>query len=42
MEIKKLLKEAREIWGEEKLSLGEIIVRMEKFLVTYVVGSEML
>ncbi len=30
MEIKKLLQEARKIWGEEKLSLGEIIVRMGK------------
>ncbi len=30
MEIKKLLREAREIWGEERLTLGEIIVRMGK------------
>ncbi len=30
MEIKKLLQQAREIWGEEKLTLGEIIVRMGK------------
>jgi len=30
MKIRALLKEARKIWGEEKLSLGEIIVRMGK------------
>jgi hypothetical protein len=30
MKVKTLLKEARKIWGEEKLSLGEIIVRMGK------------
>lgn len=30
MEIKKLLREAREIWDEERLTLGEIIVRMGK------------
>ena len=30
MEIEKLLKEAREIWGEERLTLREIIVRMGK------------
>ncbi len=30
MEIKKLLQEARDIWGEEKLTVGEIIVRMGK------------
>ena len=40
MEIKELLKEGEEIWGEKKLSLAQIIVRMGKFLVTFVVGSE--
>ncbi len=30
MEIKKLLKQAREIWGDERLTLSEIIVRMGK------------
>jgi len=30
MEIKELLKTAREIWGEQKLSLSQIIVRMGK------------
>jgi len=30
MKVKTLLKEARKIWGEERLSLGEIIVRMGK------------
>lgn len=30
MEIKELLKTSREIWGEEKLSLSQIIVRMGK------------
>ncbi len=30
MEIKELLKQSREIWGEEKLLLGQIIVRMGK------------
>jgi hypothetical protein len=32
MEIKKLLNESREIWGKEKLSLAQIIVRMGKVL----------
>ncbi len=30
MEIKKLLKQAREIWGEERLNLSQIIIRMGK------------
>jgi hypothetical protein len=30
MEIKKLLNESREIWGDKKLSLSEIIVKMGK------------
>ncbi len=30
MEIKNLLKKSREIWGNEKLSLAKIIVRMGK------------
>ena len=30
MEIKKLLEKSREIWGEEKLLLAQIIVRMGK------------
>jgi len=30
MEIKELLQQGREIWGEEKRSLSEIIVRMGK------------
>ena len=30
MEIDNLLKEAREIWGEEKLNLQEIAIRMGK------------
>ena len=30
MEIKNLLQEARQIWGSEKLSLSQIIVRMGK------------
>jgi hypothetical protein len=30
MEIKNLLKEGREIWGNKKLTLSEIIVRMGK------------
>lgn len=30
MEIKELLKEGREIWGNDKLSLSQIIVRMGK------------
>lgn len=30
MEIKKLLQRAREIWGNERLSLSQIIVRMGK------------
>ncbi len=30
MEIKKLLQDGREIWGDEKLSLSQIIVRMGK------------
>ncbi len=30
MEIKELLKIGREIWGEKKLSLSQIIVRMGK------------
>lgn len=30
MEIKNLLQKGREIWGEEKLSLSQIIVRMGK------------
>ncbi len=30
MEIKALLSEGREIWGDKKLSLSEIIVRMGK------------
>lgn len=30
MEIKELLKTGREIWGDKKLSLPEIIVRMGK------------
>ncbi len=30
MEIKKLLFQARQIWGDEKLSLSQIIVRMGK------------
>jgi len=28
MRIKSLLKESREIWGDDKLSLGEMIVRI--------------
>ena len=28
MEIKKLLKKSKEIWGDEKLSLSQIIVRL--------------
>ncbi len=30
MEIRQLLKESREIWGSEKLSLSQIIVRLGK------------
>lgn len=30
MEIKELLKQAKEIWGEKRCSLSEIIVRMGK------------
>lgn len=30
MEIKKLLQSSREIWGGQKLTLGQIIVRMGK------------
>ncbi len=30
MEIKNLLESGREIWGDKKLTLGEIIVRMGK------------
>ena len=30
MEIKNLLHQSREIWGDQKLSLGQIIVRMGK------------
>lgn len=30
MEIKELLKQGREIWGNEKLTLAQIIVRMWK------------
>jgi hypothetical protein len=30
MEIKQLLKLGREIWGEERLSLSQVIVRMGK------------
>lgn len=30
MEIKQLLKQSREIWGDERLSLAQIIVRMGK------------
>lgn len=30
MEIKQLLKQGREIWGQEKPSLAQIIIRMEK------------
>lgn len=30
MEIKELSKQSREIWGEQKLSLSQIIVRMGK------------
>ena len=30
MTIKELLKQSREIWGEQKLSLAQIIVRMGK------------
>ena len=30
MEIKELLKIAREIWGEDRCSLSQIIVRMRK------------
>ncbi len=30
MQIKELLKKAREIWGDERLSLAQIIVRMGK------------
>jgi len=30
MEIKKLLQQSQEIWGNQKLTLGEIIVRMGK------------
>ena len=30
MEIKKLLQDGREIWGNEKLPLSQIIVRMGK------------
>lgn len=30
MEIKELLKKSREIWGNEKLNLGQIIVRLGK------------
>lgn len=30
MEIKELLNEGRQIWGEEKLSLAKIIVRLGK------------
>ena len=30
MEIRELLKRGREIWGSEKLSLSQIIVRMGK------------
>ncbi len=30
MEIEKLLKKGREIWGEEKLTLSQIIIRMGK------------
>lgn len=32
MEIKNLLRESREIWGDEKLTLGQIIVRYGKNL----------
>ena len=30
MEIKELLKQSRQIWGKQKLSLAQIIVRMGK------------
>ena len=30
MEIKKLLQQSRKIWGDQKLSLAQIIVRMGK------------
>ena len=30
MQIKELLKKSREIWGDEKLSLAQIIVRLGK------------
>lgn len=30
MEIQNLLKQSREIWGDQKLSLSQIIVRMGK------------
>ena len=30
MEIKKLLKQSKEIWGKKKMSLSQIIVRMGK------------
>lgn len=30
MEIKELLKSGREIWGDDKLSLSQIIIRMGK------------
>ena len=30
MQIKELLKKSREIWGEEKLPLAQIIVRLGK------------
>lgn len=32
MEIKKLLERSREIWGDEKLPLSQIIVRLGKVL----------
>jgi len=32
MEIKQLLKQSREIWGNQKLNLSQIIIRMGKVL----------
>lgn len=32
MEIKELLKKSKEIWGEEKITLPQIIVRLGKVL----------
>jgi hypothetical protein len=40
MEIKELLKKAREIWGDKRYALPGIIVRMGKILEIFVDGKE--